>query len=725
MQATLATAMEMHRTGKLDAAARLYRQVLDEEKDSPDALHLLGVLQHQKGEQESATELICKAISLRPSIPAYHANLAEVYRARGQLTRAVGCCRTAIRLWPEYPEAYCNLGMALLGQGKAPEAEAAFRTALLHQPGFATAHNALGTLLRDQRKVEEALEQFRAAVASDPGLAMARSNLGQLLLDRGSPAEALSHCQEAVRLEPDMAAAHNNLGNVLRSLDRLVEARASYAEALRLDPELVPAVASLGLTLHRDGRLGDALPWLQQAVELNPENATWWEYLGDLRMERDEHPEAAACYQRVLALEPNRASAHNALGWALQEEGQLEQATQHYQTALRLDPTLASAEINLGAVAEELGNLDEAERCFRSALRIQPRFALGHARLSTLLRRKLPDADLSALEARLADPRTVDEARSNLLFGLAQALDGRAEYPRAAECLREANALALAAAKRRFRHYEPAQHEQFVDRLIEAIGPEFIARINGSGSESRVPVFIFGLPRSGTTLIEQVLACHSRIHGAGELTLARRSFDSIPSILEQCESPLQGLTLLTDSTIGGLAARHLERLMALGRERSERIIDKMPDNYLYLGLLAAMFPRATYIHCTRDLRDVATSCWMTNFRSIRWANDPEHIASRFVQYRRLMDHWRRVLPITIHEVNYAETVQDLEGVAKRLVAACGLGWEPRCLEFHRSPRPVRTASVAQVRQPIYSHSLDRWRNYEVELDSLYRLLPGE
>jgi hypothetical protein len=149
----------------------------------------------------------------------------------------------------------------------------------------------------------------------------------------------------------------------------------------------------------------------------------------------------------------------------------------------------------------------------------------------------------------------------------------------------------------------------------------------------------------------------------------------------------------------------------------------MPDNYMYLGLLASLFPSATFIHCRRELRDVAVSCWMTNFRSIKWANDPKHISSRFAQYLRLMDHWRDVLPATIHEVSYEETVADLESVARRLIAACGLQWEPLCLDYHKTRRPVRTASVTQVRQPIYKKSVARWRNYNAFLADLFYALP--
>jgi hypothetical protein len=235
-------------------------------------------------------------------------------------------------------------------------------------------------------------------------------------------------------------------------------------------------------------------------------------------------------------------------------------------------------------------------------------------------------------------------------------------------------------------------------------------------------VFVFGLPRSGTTLIEQVLASHSRVHGAGELRQGRQSFDGIARILGRSEGPLLCVPHLHATAVLRLAQEHDERLGTLGGE-AERVVDKMPDNYIYLGFLAALFPRATFIHCRRDLRDIAVSCWMTDFRSIRWANDPEHIASRFQQYQRIMDHWRAVLPAPIHEIDYEESVADLEGVARRLVAACGLDWEPACLEFHRTKRPIRTASVAQVRQPVYKKSVARWKNYEQELSGLFALLP--
>ena len=211
--------------------------------------------------------------------------------------------------------------------------------------------------------------------------------------------------------------------------------------------------------------------------------------------------------------------------------------------------------------------------------------------------------------------------------------------------------------------------------------------------------------------------------GAGELRLARRSFEGIPGVLGRSGAPRECVSFLDHAAVNQLAETHLGRLAAIDGGGSARVVDKMPDNYMYIGLLSIMFPRATFVHCRRDLRDIAVSCWMTDFRSIRWSNDQKNIAERFRQYHRVMSHWKEVLPVPVLEVNYEETVSDLEVTARRMIEACGLSWEPACLEFHRTERPIRTASVMQVRQPVYQRSVARWKNYEPALGELFAGLP--
>ena len=281
-----------------------------------------------------------------------------------------------------------------------------------------------------------------------------------------------------------------------------------------------------------------------------------------------------------------------------------------------------------------------------------------------------------------------------MLFGLAQVFDARAEYARAAALACDANSLQLADFQRRGLTYDPTAHERFVDSLLAAFTPEFFARVRGWGLETERPVFVVGMPRSGTTLVEQILASHPRVYGAGELQLTRTAYRALPEVTGDGGLPHECLGRLGPNAIALLARRHLDAL-ADRNARADRVVDKMPENTLYLGLLAAMFPRARFIHCRRDLRDSALSCWMTNFGHVRWACKEDHIASRAVAYRRVMDHWSRVLPVPVLEVDYESLVTAVETVSRELVAWCGLDWDPACLDFHQSPRPC--APPAQPR----------------------------
>jgi hypothetical protein len=305
-----------------------------------------------------------------------------------------------------------------------------------------------------------------------------------------------------------------------------------------------------------------------------------------------------------------------------------------------------------------------------------------------------------------------------LLFALGECFDARADYSRASGYLREANTLDLEDVDEPDR-FQPAEQEALIDRLIQCFSSTFFENVAGAGLETRQPVFVIGLPRSGTTLIESILASHSQIHGAGELLLGRDLFQSLPSLLDPSLTPTDCMPLLSRKAIRRLANVYLLRLWALSDRHASRIVDKLPDNTVYLGLLFTLFPNATIIHARRDLRDVALSCWMTNFRDVSWTNTPADISVKFRNHRRLMNHWRSVLPTTIVEVDYEEIISDLEGVARRLISVIGLDWEPACLEFHRARRLVRTGSLVQVRQPLYSRSVGRWKHYEHALSELF------
>ena len=272
---------------------------------------------------------------------------------------------------------------------------------------------------------------------------------------------------------------------------------------------------------------------------------------------------------------------------------------------------MLSAHCNLGLALTELGRIDEAIASVQEAIRLQPNHAEALWQLARLLRGKLPEADRAFLERRLAEPDLNDADRAKLLFGLAEVCDAKGEYEQAAALLRQANALTLALRRRKGQGYNLDEHARFVENLMDAFTPAFFERVRGSGLETERPVFIVGLPRSGTTLTEQILAAHSQVFGAGELHLAREDFLALGTQPTD-ESVFATLPGLPGDAFRRLAQRHLDQLGTMNRTAAH-VVDKMPDNYLYLGLLAALFPRAKFIHCRRDLRDVAVSCWMTHF----------------------------------------------------------------------------------------------------------------
>jgi tetratricopeptide (TPR) repeat protein len=714
-------AVRYHQNGHLEQAARIYQDILRRQPDHAEALHLLGVVALQQGDPARAVELIGRAVAVNPSAAAFHANLAEAYRALGQPERAAGCCQVALRLQPEYPEAANNLGLAWLALGKLDAAVAQFREALRLRPGVAMMHNNLGNALRLLGDKAQAVSEFRQALALDPNLAEARSNLGQLCLELHQLPEAAEHCREAVRLRPNFPEAHNNLGNVLREQGRLAEAKACYAEALRLNPNLALTYSNIGQAVQEEDKLADAVTWYQKALQLDPQSARIHCHLGSALNEQEKYDEALAVYRRALQLDPQSAEAYHGLGAVLHDQGDYQEALGHYREALRLKPDFAAAHGSLGSALEQLGDLEEALQALRAALRHDPSHAGAYGQMAILLRGKLPEADCTVMQRLLADPHLSSSKRHSLHFGLAHVCDAQGAYEQAAAQLEQANALRRAECQARGQVYDPAEHARFIDELIATFTPAYFERVHGFGSETERPVFIVGLPRSGTTLTEQILASHSQVFGAGELRFARDTFLALPRVLSTDAESLACLGRLDGASAGRIAQDYLQRLARLDAE-APRLVDKMPDNYLYLGLLATLFPRARLIHCRRDLRDVAVSCWMTNFKQIHWSFDPEHIAARFRDYRRLMEHWRQMLPVPLLEVDYEETVADLEGVARRLVAFCGLEWEPACLAFHQTRRPVRTASVTQVREPIYRRSVARWKHYEKALGELFARL---
>jgi tetratricopeptide (TPR) repeat protein len=505
---------------------------------------------------------------------------------------------------------------------------------------------------------------------------------GMQLQAQGKLNEAASCFRKAVRLRPDFASAQNSLGGVCLQQGKLSEAALCFRKAIRQAPELTEAHFNLGKVLQAQGQ------WA----------------------------EAAACFRQVIRLQPDIALAHYNLGESLVADAAPHEARDCFLQALRLQPNLTQARTSLADLLLQEGDRQEAVSQLREALRCDPACAAAWATVVLHDLWPLSDGEQSQMQTLLGDARLSPHDTARLHFGLGNVKDRAEAYDEAFAHYAQANTLRKRLARQAGKNFDAAAHRRLVERMIKTCDAAYFRRIAPMGRQTERPVFVVGMPRSGTSLVEQILASHPEIHGAGELKDIGRLSRVLSSRPGAGEYP-ECLAGLDRGTAENLAGDYLARLHQLNGTKA-RVIDKLPGNFLHLGLIAALFPRARVIHCKRDPLDVCLSCYFQDFQALTFTFDLGDIGKAYVDYERLMAHWRSVLPMPMLEIDYEVLVNNLEGVSRRLLDFCGLEWNDACLAFDRNPRAVRTCSQLQVRQPIYHGSVGRWRHYAAHLAPL-------
>jgi tetratricopeptide (TPR) repeat protein len=715
----LTRALAHHTRGELATAETLYHQVLQSHPNAFRAIEGLGVLVFQQGRFSEAAGLFARALTVRPESARTHANLGEALRLLGQTDRAVDHLHRAARLDPILAQVPNSLGLIAFDQGRRDEAEAAYREAIRLDPRLAAARINLANVHHARHREPEAAVELRLALEIEPDNRIALVTLGQVFCNIGDPdllEEAETLCRRATALAPQFPPAFENLGNVLRARHRYPEALASYEQAAKLDPRRGLPHHYMGEHFQKLGNYDEAARCYTVARNLEPNEARFHADFGSLALARGHHEQAARHYRRAIECNPRMAEFQYGLGLAMLEQVQLDEAEVLFHQALRIDPFHAVSWCALARLQAERGDFDSSCRSAHSALEISPGLPDAFWRLASNLRRNLPEVDAQTMESLLATRSMTDGERALLHFGLALHFDARDLYSQAAIHLEKANALQRSSKAARGEIPDADRHSRFVDRTVATFTPDVIARSRGWGDPDPRPVFVVGLPRTGTTLVEQILASHPRVHGAGELQELHRLFLALPDLLGQPSAdPFEALALLNAQSASTAARAYLDKLDTLAPRTTDRVVDKMPDNVRYLGLITMLWPAARVIVCTRDLRDVALSCWRTGFEKNPWANDWDDIARRFADNQRILDHWQHVLPAGSLIVRYEELVHNLERYARDLIDFLGLEWNPACLQFHETRRVVRTASLSQVREPLYTDSIGRWRRYEPSL----------
>ena len=541
-----------------------------------------------------------------------------------------------------------------------------------------------------------------------PNAAVVWQLLGLALARQGK--DALPALRMAAQLLPNDAGVHNNLGNALGRNGRLEEAIACYRRALLLGPDFAEAHNNLGHALLDLGQPHDAAVSCRRAVDLKPRYAEAHDNLGRALLELGRLADAAASYRRAIEINPEFADAHCSLGLALRLQGRTAEAQASCRKALDIDPQSAESFVVLADSSADRGEFAEAENLFKRAISIEPELPEAWAGIVRLRKMTQSDAAWLAQAQRIAGQPLPARREVPLRYAIGKYFDDVRDFEQAFINFQRANEL---MKLRRARH-DKRQLTQVVDLITQSHNSNWLKESRIDAQESARPVFIVGMLRSGTTLAEQILASHPDVFAAGELTY----WSTASGVHQSCalKTPPSGILLRK------LAEDYL-RLLEDSSDGALRVVDKMPTNFAFLGLIHAALPNARIIHMRRNPIDTCLSIYFQHFETaVSYANDLEDLAHYYTEYLRVMKHWRLILPEdAILDVSYEGLVNDQEAWSRKMLEFIGLPWDPRCLDFHETHRAVITASRWQVRQKINSASVLRWRNYEKFLGPLLHL----
>ena len=571
----------------------------------------------------------------------------------------------------------------------------------------------LGMIAHEQRDLETAVRHYDRFLESSPDHARTHYHIGLALHQLGRPQRALEHLRRSVALEADNRNALVQLGDTCATLGHWNEAADAYRRALDLDPADVATTIKRGNALFATGRFAEAVELYREATERHSDNAQFHRHLGVAYHRMGQTQPSINRFEQALRLRPDYAKARIDYALVLRQLARTRQARDQIEQAIRLAPSDIDAHLSLALTHRQEGRTDLAVDQLERLLSANPvcGAAYHHMALIEPARALAP-----RIEKLLAEPRLPKDDAIHCHFALGNVFDADDAVDRAFGHFRTANSL-----KRRAVEYDPAANTELFEHLIATYSTDFADESRCLGNPSRLPVFIVGLPRSGTTLVEQILATHRCVHGAGEIesmagvnqSIARKFRDAAPA--PECMSLIDG------PTVEEYSARYLAELR-FRAPTATRVVDKLPGNFVRVGLIKTLFPHARVIHCTRNPLDTCLSLYFHYFQALTCSFDLRELGRYYLDYRRLMAHWEDVYPGAMIEVRYEELVAEPERVSRGMVDHLGLDWDERCLAFHKNNRSVMSPSNLEVRRPVYRTSVERWRRYESHLGPLTEVL---
>lgn len=634
----------------------------------------------------------------------------------GKIGEAMERCRDAIKRDARDVNMTALLGALLLKSRETEMAEKFLRRAMELAPDFAKPQEDLGLLLEGSGRLEEAVPVLQNATRLDPESELGFMALGRALAGLGRGDEADAAFEAAFELNPlrkklAYAAEHHKAG-------RIEDAEKSYREILEARPNHIDSLRFLAGIVASKDRVEEAELLLRHAIKLAPDFTLAHMDLGSLLSEAHRHAEAVSCFERACDLEPSKPRPQFMLASSLAQSGKTFEATDAYRRVIELRRDHAGAWLGLGHNLKTIGHQREAIEAYRQCIEVRPDNGEVYWSLANLKTYKLTPKDIREMRESLKKDTLSEQSAVNFLFALAKAHEDQGDFDTAWDYYRQGN-----ARQRASEHYDPVETEVTNDELIEVFDEAFLKNRSGIGHPDAAPIFILGLPRSGSTLIEQILASHSMVEGTSELPYIGRVATSLNRNRADGINYPFSVRELKAANFDALGREYMERASVHRHSKRPRFIDKMPNNFPSIGFIHLTLPNAKIIDARRYPLDATLSCYRQLFaKGQSFVYDLNDIGEYFLQYQRMMDHWQQVLPGKVLTLQYEDLVMELETHVRQLLDHCELPFEESCLKFWETERPVRTASSEQVRQPIFTSSIHHWRNYERHLRELIEIL---
>lgn len=678
VQDAFAQAMAQYENGQLQKAVAVFSEIVKVAPQHAQTHHMLGLIAFQIGQFEPAVKAVGRAVQLQPENVHFLTNYTEILRSSGQLEQARAAGERAVRLAPGHAAAHSNLGLVHYDLNDLEQARIAQERALALAPDFDRALNNLGSIARDEGDRDTAARYYQRALRINPGSSETANNLISVLIEAEDIPSAHSTAESFAKHAPRDAELHRNFGRIFMLENDLDKAENAFRNAISLNHKKAESYVGLSQVLFEKNHPKLAVIEAEQALRLDPENAS-------------------ACHQMALI------KAHL---------GKAETAKDLFRKAIDLKPKLSASRLALGHLAIEQAEFDTARQLFEEAASCAEDPLSAQIALARLEKVTEDSPVFQALEAALPTaPTMLPQKAVSYHYAMGESYEKLKRYDEAFAQFKNG-----AALKRSQIAYDPADTDTLTDDLITTFDARKISDLRQSAITSLKPIFVVGMPRSGTTLTESILDAHPDVFGAGELNDLQNLFGHLD---DGRSNVPRAMASMSAEQLTRRAEDYVD-LLSAHAEDALRVVDKMPANFQLIGLIHGLMPNARIIHVARDPLDICLSCYTRLFeRSQLHSYDQIELGRYYNNYVRMMKHWQATLPQgAFHTVRYEALVDDIDTVARGMIDYCGLEWDEACLDFYSGKRRVRTASVQQVRQPLYASSKQKWRRYERHLQPL-------